>query len=339
MRVVLWGFGAMGRSIAKALIEKGSFRLVGVVDRSPLLRGRDVGEALGGPPLGLRVEDDAGLIERMNPDVVLIATTSFVKDVLPQVELAVKAHSNVITIAEEMAYPFDTHPEESYYIDSLAKRYGVTVLGTGVNPGFVLDTLIIALTGVCSKVDKIVARRVNDLSPFGKTVMETQGVGKTPEEFEKGVKEGKIVGHIGFPQSIGMIARSLGWKISRIEEERRPIISKVYRETPTVKVEPGMVAGCEHSARAYVGNLCVIELHHPQQIHPHLEGVETGDYIEIYGDININLAIRPEIPGGKATAAIAVNMIPSVVSAEPGLKCMADLPIPRALLSDIKRSL
>lgn len=333
MRIVTWGFGAMGRGIAKNVIESKFMKLVGVIDKNPEFIGKDVGELLGLGNYGVRVRDSIDVIEETNPDLVVIATSSFVKDVLPQIEYAVKNHANVITIAEEMAFPFDSHPEESFYMDSLAKRYGVTILGTGVNPGFVLDTLIIALTGVCTRVDKIVAKRINDLSPFGKTVMETQGVGTTPQQFEEGLKKGTIVGHIGFPQSIAMIARALGWNITKIEEERKPIISNVYRETPVVKVEPGMVAGCNHSAKAYVGDKCIIELYHPQQIHPHLEGVETGDYIEIYGDININLSIKPEIPGGKATIAIATNMIPIVISAQPGLKCMADLPVPRSILS------
>jgi len=333
MRIATWGFGAMGRGIAKNVIESKFMKLVGVIDKNPEFIGKDVGELLGLGNYGIRVRDSIDVIEETNPDLVVIATSSFVKDVLPQIEYAVKNHANVITIAEEMAFPFDSHPEESFYMDSLAKRYGVTILGTGVNPGFVLDTLIIALTGVCTRVDKIVAKRINDLSPFGKTVMETQGVGTTPQQFEEGLKKGTIVGHIGFPQSIAMIARALGWNITKIEEERKPIISNVYRETPVVKVEPGMVAGCNHSAKAYVGDKCVIELYHPQQIHPHLEGVETGDYIEIYGDININLSIKPEIPGGKATIAIATNMIPIVISAQPGLICMADLPVPRSILS------
>lgn len=333
MRVVLWGFGAMGRGIANGIIQSGFMKLVGVIDRERSLSGKDVGEVLGVGSYGIEVSAFPEIIGKVNPDVVIIATSSFIRDLIPQIELAVKAHSNVITIAEEMAFPFDLYPDESEYLDSLAKRYGVTILGTGVNPGFVLDTLIIALTGVCLKVEKIIARRINDLSPFGKTVMETQGVGKTLSEFEDGLRSGRIVGHIGFPQSIGMISRALGWKITKIEEEKKPIISKVYRETPIVKVEPGMVAGCEHSAKAFIGDRCVIELYHPQQIHPHLEGVETGDYIDIYGDPNIKLSIRPEIPGGKATVAIAVNMIPIVLEAEPGLKCMADLPVPRSVLS------
>jgi len=333
MRIVSWGLGAMGRGIAKNIIESKNMKLVGAIDINPELSGKDVGEFLNIGKIGVEISNSKEVIEKVNPDLVVIATSSFVSDVLPQIEYAVKNHANVVTIAEEMAYPFDSHKTEAEYLDSLAKRYGVTVLGTGVNPGFVLDTLIIALTGVCNRVDKIVARRINDLSPFGKTVMETQGVGTTPEEFEEGLKEGTIVGHIGFPQSIAMIARALGWNITKIEQERKPIISIVHRETPVVKVEPGMVAGCNHSAKAYIGDEVVIEMQHPQQIHPHLEGVETGDYIEIYGDPNINLAIKPEIPGGKATIAIATNMIPIVINAEPGLKTMADLPVPRSVLS------
>lgn len=331
--MILLGFGAMGREIARILLGCDFARLVGVIDRDPSLKGKDAGEVLDLGPIGIVISDSLSLMDKLNPDIVLIATGSFIREVLPQIELAVKGHADVITIAEEMAFPFYSHPEESSYLDSLAKRHGVTVLGTGVNPGFVLDTLIIALTGVFSKVDRIVARRINDLSPFGRTVMETQGVGKTVEEFEEGLRSGRIVGHIGFPQSIGMISRALGWRITRIEESRKPIVSSVYRETPFVRVEPGMVAGCEHSAKAYIGERCVIELYHPQQIHPHLEGVETGDYIEIYGDIDLSLRIRPEIPGGRATASIAVNMIPIVVESAPGLKCMADLPIPRSVLS------
>lgn len=333
MRVVLWGFGAMGKGIATEIIQSGFMKLIGVIDRNRSLSGKDVGEILGLGSCGVGVFDSPDIIGEVNPDVVVIATSSFIRDLLPQIELAVKAHSNVVTIAEEMAFPFDLYPDESEYLDSLAKRYGVTILGTGVNPGFVLDTLVIALTGVCLKVEKIVARRINDLSPFGKTVMEAQGVGKTLSEFEEGLRSGRIVGHVGFPQSIGMISRALGWKITRIEEEKRPIVSKVHRETPVVKVEPGMVAGCEHSAKAFIEDRCVIELYHPQQIHPHLEGIETGDYIEIYGDPDIKLAIKPEIPGGKATVAITINMIPIVLEAEPGLKCMADLPVPRSVLS------
>ncbi|HBW38460.1 MAG TPA: NADP-binding protein, partial [Desulfosporosinus sp.] len=237
---------------------------------------------------------------------------------------------------EEMAYPWAQEPELAKHIDSLAKEYGVSVLGTGINPGFVLDTLILAMTGPCLEVDHIKATRINDLSPFGPTVMQTQGVGVSVEAFEAGLQSGEIVGHVGFKESIHLLAKTLGWKLDRIEETRFPIISKVYRETEHVKVEPGHVAGCKHSAIGYVDGVPKIELIHPQQVLPQLEGIETGDYIDISGQPDIHLVLKPEIPGGLGTMAMAVNMIPQVLAARPGLLSMAELPVPAALMGDVR---
>jgi len=167
--------------------------------------------------------------------------------------------------------------------------------------------------------------------------MKTQGVGTTPEEFKKGLEEGTIVGHIGFTESIYLIASAMGLTVDRVEQTKEPIISNVYRETPVVKVEPGMVAGCKHCAKGYVNGEVFIELEHPQQIHPEQEGVETGDYILIEGTPNINLTIKPEIPGGIGTIAMAVNMIPAVINAKPGLTTMKDLPVPASIMGDVRR--
>jgi 4-hydroxy-tetrahydrodipicolinate reductase len=334
IRVVVVGLGAMGSGIARNILRKEALQLVGVVDQRAEWKKKDLGTVLGvGQSLNIFVSDSLEtVLSDSVPDLAVIATDSFVKGVFPLIKSCVEKNIHVVTIAEEMAYPFATSPEYAQMIDSLARRHGVSVLGTGINPGFVLDQLILNMTGACLQVKKIKATRVNDLSPFGKTVMMTQGVGTTPEEFQKGLESGSIVGHIGFPESIRMIADALGWDLDRIEEEREPIISTTHRETPVVKVEPGMVAGCRHIGRGYDldGNV-VIELIHPQQIHPHLENVETGDYIWIEGDPDINLSIQPEIPGGKGTIAAAVNMIPVVISTDPGLYSMADLPIPICL--------
>jgi 4-hydroxy-tetrahydrodipicolinate reductase len=162
-------------------------------------------------------------------------------------------------------------------------------------------------------------------------------VGLTPEAFAQGLADGAVVGHFGFPESIGMIAANLGWQIERIDETREPIVSRVRRETPFVTVEPGCTAGCLHQAVAYREGHPVITLIHPQQIHPHLEGVDTGDAIEISGTPDLRLAGRPEIPGGLATVALAVNVIPRVLAAPPGLHAMADLPVPAAMLGDARK--
>ena len=336
-RVLVWGLGAMGSGVARNISLKPELRLVGAVEKDPRKVGEDLGEVLGKNRMGIHVfGDPLTAIDKTTPDVVVIATNSFVSEVTDKIQLAVERRLNVVTIAEELAYPFHSHPIESEIIHSLAVRNGVTVLGTGINPGFVLDALIIAMTGVCLDVRRIKASRINDLSPFGKTVMETQGVGSTPEDFRKGVDKGTIVGHIGFPQSIAMIAEAIGIGLTRIEENREPIISNTERKTDIVHVKPGMVAGCRHTAKGYVGDEVIIELIHPQQILPELESIQTGDYIDIEGDPDIHLSIKPEIPGGKGTIAVTTNSIPAIVEAEPGLLTMIDLPLPRMLFNAIR---
>ena len=339
IKVIVWGLGAMGGGMAKMLIEKKGVEIVGAIAGRSDKNGKDLGEVLNiGLKLNVIVSNDyENIIKNTQADIVLLATDSFVKTVFPQIKLIVESSKNCITIAEEMAYPYTVEKELSEEIDRLAKANGVTVLGTGVNPGFVLDTLIITLSGGCRRVDKIKAARINDLSPFGTTVMRTQGVGTTPEEFKKGIENGSIVGHIGFKQSINMIADALGIEIDEIIETREPIISNTHRETPYVKVEPGMVAGCKHIGFGMKNGEALITLEHPQQIHPSIENIETGDYIWVEGDQSLNMSIKPETPGGIGTIAVAVNMIPQVIKSNPGLVTMVDLPAPRAVMGDMSK--
>ncbi len=329
IRVAVWGTGMMGQGLLRYLLDRpGDFELVGAIDVAPDRNGRTVGDVLGAE-CDVLITGDYEYVLARRPDVVCIATVSNLHEITSQVESSIRAGADVISIAETLAYPWASDPEWAVRIDALAREHEVTVLGTGINPGFVLDGLVVMLSAVCLRVDRIEASRVNDLSPFGPTVMASQGVGTTVEQFEAGIADGSIVGHIGFPESIHLIARALSWEIDRIEQTREPIVSTVVRETPHVRVEPGQVAGCCHVARGYSGDVLRIELIHPQQIHPHLEGVDTGDYITIHGDPTIRVAGAPEIPGGKGTYALAGNYIPLVVAAEPGIQTVVDLPIPR----------
>jgi 4-hydroxy-tetrahydrodipicolinate reductase len=262
-----------------------------------------------------------------------------VTDALPEISTLLNHSVNVISIAEEMTFPKESSPAIAEQLHWHAAKQGVSLLGTGINPGFVLDLLVITLSGVCADIQNITAKRVNDLSAYGPSVLSTQGVGMTPEAFQKGVSNGTVVGHYGFKQSIHMIAKAVGWDIDEIQESREPIIAEVQHNTPFITVEPGQVAGCNHTAIAYRNKQPVITLLHPQQVQPEAEGVATGDSIEIKGTPDITLSGSPEIPGGIATAAIAVNSIPRVLNAAPGLYSMADLPVPAAMLADARRFL
>ncbi|HNS36561.1 MAG TPA: 2,4-diaminopentanoate dehydrogenase [Anaerolineaceae bacterium] len=336
IRVLQWGLGAMGSGMVRLMLEKSGIKVVAVIDSRPDYVGKDLGDVLGiGKKLGVIITDKpADVLKKEAVDVAVLATTSWVSEQMGDLRKVITAGINCISIAEEMADPYAQSPALAAELDQLAKKHGISVLGTGVNPGFVLDLLVVLLSGGNHRVERIEASRINDLSPYGPTVMRTQGVGTTPEAFRAGVADGSIVGHVGFPESIHMISDALGLGVDRIEQSREPIISKVRRETPHVVVEPGMVAGCAHIGVGYCGDKEVIRLIHPQQIHPQLENQDTGDYINIYGLPEIHMAIKPEIAGGKATMGIAVNMIPHVFAATPGLKRMIDLPVPAALMGE-----
>jgi 4-hydroxy-tetrahydrodipicolinate reductase len=340
IRVLVLGTGQMGSGIARLVLEKRGLHLVGAYARRRQRAGTDLGRAIGlDRDLGLSIGIDLeAVLAQARPHVAIQATCSRLTDAFGEISLLVRRGVHVISIAEEMAYPVATSPALAGELHRLAVEHGVAVIGTGINPGFVLDLLVITLTGVCSDIQSIVAQRVNDLSPYGPSVLASQGVGLTPEAFRMGVADGTVVGHFGFPASIHMIADALRWELERIDESREPIVSAVRRETPFVTVEPGKVAGCLHTAVAYRAATPAITLVHPQQIQPHLEGVETGDSIAINGTPNVRLAGRPEIPGGLGTIALAVNVIPRVWNAAPGLHSMADLPVPAAMPGDARRS-
>jgi 4-hydroxy-tetrahydrodipicolinate reductase len=336
IRVLQWGLGAMGSGMARLILEKPGLEIVAAVDSRSDYAGKDLGEVLKvGSTLGVSVSAHPDeVLDKGNVDIVVIATTSWLSEQVDDLRKIIKAGINCISIAEEMADAYAQNPGLAAELDTLCKDHNVTVLGTGVNPGFVLDLLVVVLTGGNHTVERIEASRVNDLSPYGPTVMKSQGVGITPAAFKAGVEDGTIVGHVGFPESINMISDALGLGVDRIIQTREPIISNVYRETPHVKVLPGMVAGCAHTGIGYSGDKEVIRLVHPQQIHPHLEGQDTGDYIHVFGKPEIHMAVKPEIAGGIATMGLAVNMIPHVVASTPGLKRMIDLPVPAALMGE-----
>jgi 4-hydroxy-tetrahydrodipicolinate reductase len=298
----------------------------------------DVGRVVGlGHDLGMAICTDLSeAIERTRPDVAIHATCSTIEGADGEITALVGRGVHVISIAEEMAYPACRASRWAEQVHAQALEHGVGVLGTGINPGFVMDFLVIALTGVCADVEMITVRRVNDLSPYGPTVLRSQGIGLTPEAFQAGLEDGSVVGHVGFDESIHMIAHAVGWRIERIEQTREPIVATKPRETASATVNPGQVAGCRHTATAYRDGRPVIRLIHPQQVQPGAEGEETEDFIEVSGTPSLTFRGTPEIPGGQATVALAVNMIPRLLNAGPGLFSMADLPPPAAMLGDVR---
>ena len=329
IRVAVWGFGAMGSGIAKVLLEKKGVEITGVCDIHPARVGKSIFELLGverGERRDVVVCDDINKVAaRGAADICVIATDSFTKKVFPKIKLVVENGINVICTAEEMSYPKANQPELAEEMDKLAKANGVSILGTGINPGLMMDLLAVCLSGCMTDVQSVQCRRVNSLSPFGPAVME-----------EQGVEDGSLAGHVGFAESVGMIAEALGWKVDKFEQQMKPIVTTVDRKSPYGFAKAGDVAGVNMTGQGYVNGELKIDMIHPQQIEPEMEGTHTGDYIVLKGTPNVSMAINPEVDGGIGTIAMMVNMIPHVINARPGLKTMLDLPVPRAIMGDMR---
>ena len=340
VKVAIWGFGAMGSGMARMILKKEGFDIVGVSDVYDGFIGKSIFNILN---LNNNLNHDVLIeknIERIlveeKPDVVLIATDSFTKKAYEKIKFVVEHKCNVISTAEEMAFPYAKEPELSSKMDQLAKENGVTILGTGVNPGMMMDLLAVCISGVMEDVKDMKISRVNSLSPFGPTVMEEQGVGLSLESFNTKLANDEISGHVGFIESTYMIAKALGLEVVDFEQSMSPIVTNVDRKSPYGFAKAGDVAGVDMRSFAKLSNNTKIDMVHPQQIEPELEGTKTGDYIQIKGNPEINLSNVPEVEGGIGTIAICVNMIPHVINSKPGLKTMIDLPVPRAIMGDVR---
>ena len=340
VKVAIWGFGAMGSGIAKVLLSKKGVDIVGVCDILPARVGKSIFEILDVERgdrkdvlVNPKIEE---VVHDGNCDICVIATDSFTKKAFWKIKYVIEQNVNVVSTAEEMSFPMAQSPDLAAEMDKLAKEHGVTVLGTGINPGLMMDLLAICLTGCMTDVEKVTCRRVNSLSPFGPAVMEEQGVGLSVQDFQTGVENGSLAGHVGFAESVGMIAKALGWKLEKFEQQMSPIVTSVDRKSPYGFAKAGDVAGVSMTGQGYVDGEVKIDMVHPQQIEPEMEGTHTGDYIVLNGTPEVNMSIRPEVNGGIGTIAMVVNMIPHVINARPGLKTMIDMPVPHALMGDFR---
>ncbi len=333
IRVLLVGLGAIGCEIAKLLLKKRNVKIVGAVDLDPSKVGKDLGNVIGlKEPLGVTVLESIKDFDA-EAEIAVHATTSFLDKAYPQILELIKRGLNVISTCEELSYPYVVDEEISRRIDETAREHNVTVLGTGINPGFLMDTLVITLTSVCQDIKRICVERVIDAAkrrlPFQRKI----GAGLDIRDFKEKIVKGEITGHVGLKQSIAMIADAVGWRIDRIiEEPVEPIIAEKEVKTNYVVVKPKMVAGLSQKAHGIAKNEKVISL----IFKAYVGAVEEYDSITIEGIPMIRERISPCIHGDAGTVAIIVNLIPKVINAPSGLKTMKDLQVPSAVLDDMQ---
>jgi hypothetical protein len=272
----------------------------------------------------VKVSDNAAAaLKSAKPDVVVHCTTSSLKKVMPQIEMILNSKIPIVSTTEELSYPGYTHIRQAREIHTWAKKAKVAVLGTGVNPGFAMDALPIALTAVCERVDRVIVNRIQDARSRRLPFQQKIGAGLTTEQFQKKVDDGSVR-HVGLTESIAMIADALGWTLDRITDDIEPKLAAVTISSEFLAVDPGYVCGIIQDGVGYRKGEPVIRLH----LEAYLGAPESYDSIEIEGSPKLSMKMAGGIHGDVATASIVINSIPKVLAASPGLHTMRDLPLP-----------
>jgi len=327
IKVIVVGLGEIGQQTCNLILQKKSLELIAAVDVDPAKSIKDLGEILKKEKIGIKVYDDlkSALLEQ-KPEVTILTSKSRLNEIANDIFLCIEHHSSVISSCEELLFPFEKHKKLSEEIDLKAKENFVHVLGTGVNPGFIMDTLPVFLTSICSNIKSIKIHRVVDLNKRRKNLQAKIGLGMTKNEFKK-LSQNKGIGHVGLMESAKFLNYYSKLGASKFSEQIVPILAKRNFKTKFFEVKKGQLAGLKHSILAKSENKKVLEL----RLILSADVKEEYDEIYIEGTPSIHLKFEKGIAGDIATVAMMVNVIPNLLHARYGLITMKDIIIPSIL--------
>ena len=321
IKVIQVGMGPLGCMMTPVFAKKTSLDIVDAVDVSPDIVGKKLSALTSEPVDSITVTDDLPAVLRRKPDVAVVTTVSDLKRLWPQIEPIIAAGVHVVSTCEELSYPWTSQPDLSAIIDRAARHSGVSVLGTGINPGFLMDFLPISATAVCNRVDSIRIQRIQNASSRRLPFRQKIGAGLSQEAFRERVESGKIR-HVGLTESMHMVAARLGWTLEKTEDVVEPVIATETVFGEGWIVEKGQATGVHQTGRGFLNGKEVLTLVFQAAVglaDPH-------DTVTISGDPDYTITVPGGTHGDTATCAIIANAIPSVFRAQPGLRTMADMP-------------
>ena len=336
IRAVLVGYGAANRAVMELALERPWLEIVGIVVRSDERDGERASLRVPGAPERLRCSTDLrGTLAATLPDVAIVATRTKLADVLPILESVAGSGTPIVCTSEDLAYIEAADSPEAARIIALAETHRIPIVASGANPGFVLDLWPLTLTGLAWDVERLRARRIVDVSVFGPRVRASLGIDITPDAFSAGIADGSVVGHAGFPESLRILAGSMGRTLERIEMVSDPILADRALTLPdgTVVAE-GRTAGAEQRATGWFAGEPWLEISMTLHIDPGVVGLAPIDRIELTGHHGLTVTVDPGCRALLSTAAMLVNGLPRAISAPPGVYRPGDLPVSAPWLGD-----
>jgi 4-hydroxy-tetrahydrodipicolinate reductase len=323
LNVIVVGLGPIGISAARAVQQDRGMKLVALVDLDPAKRGKSLAQLDGGKsPAGPKVVERIADTLSSKPAVAIVTTASHFDKVAPMLRECIKRRIHVVSSCEEMSFPDFRYKRLAAEIDAEARAKKVALLGTGVNPGFVMDLLPVVLSSMLTKVSGVKVVRRLDAAKRRLPLQAKVGATMTPAHFRSLAEQGNI-GHMGIGESVAMIACALGRKArpKEITITLDPVIADRRLDSGLGAIQPGQVSGMRNTAR-WSGKGLSIELDLTMAV-----GAEDAqDRIELAGPVPLTLIIPGSTPGDTATVAAMINGARLLPMVPPGLKTMLDMP-------------
>jgi 4-hydroxy-tetrahydrodipicolinate reductase len=326
--VVIFGFGRVGQAVLELALTRPWLDVVGIVARRPERDGEAAAAAVPEAPSSLHVRTDGeSLLREARPDAAVVATSSRLRDVLPQLRLAAEAGARAIACtSEELAYALPEDGPEARAIHALATEHGAAIVATGVNPGFMMDLWPLVLSGLAWDVESLESRRIVDVSVFAPHTRSQLGIGHDRAAFDAGVADGSIVGHLGFRESLRMLCDAMGRPAERITIDTDPVIAERPYRLSDGTIEKGTTVAASQRAVAWRDGTPWISLEMLLHVAPEQDGVRPIDETHLRGRHELHATLDPGCAAILGTAAQLINTIPTALAADPGLYGPGQLP-------------
>ena len=320
------GFGPLGIQTAKFIAKKQAVKTVAVVDLNEKLKGlnlNNVDHSLSDDVTVFSSVKEAIRNLKTKPDIAIITTVSSLEKLIPQVEEVAQFGISVISTCEELSYPWKLQPELSNKLDAICKKNNIACLGTGVNPGFLMDYLPAVMSSVCKDIEQIIVERVQDATPRRVPFQQKIGAGLSLNEFKEKEKQGTLR-HVGLQESVYFLADKVDFNLDEVTESLNPVIAKNNVASDAILVKKGNARGVEQIAHGYINGKLKIKMYFRAAIGE----TRSYDKITILGTPSFSSEIDGGINGDIATCAIAINSIKTLLKAPAGLRTMADIGVP-----------
>lgn len=323
MRVLMYGIGSVGSTMARMLLERGA-TIVGAVAASQEKNGKDVGELVGlDTQLGARVYTDPDEALALQPDLVVMSIASYMEDMYEPMQRCIRAGANVISLAEELLYSWNTSPNETAELDALAKEHGVRVLCTGHQDGYWVS-LVSVLMGTCFKVDEVLGQCTWNVDDFGAELAQDQQVGTSPESFKEWLSTSHRPPTFG-RTSLHVLAAMAGLEVVDSTTSSRPDIAEapIYCKALDCEIPAGKVIGFTDVDEVTTREGIRLRLEMTGKVYA--EGETDSNAWEVRGEPTVRI-LSDHLATHYTTCGTLLNRIPQLLAAEPGYLTIDSLP-------------